>query len=83
MSATADKGGCEMGWNRKYALRSYVRSALWIIPLGAYLAAMIAVRVLSRLDELLGWTWYWKLELGAAQSALVTIPMSALGQTRK
>jgi uncharacterized membrane protein len=62
-----------MGWNRKYALRSYVRSALWIIPLGAYLTAMIAIRVLSRLDEFLGWTWYWKLELGAAQSALVTI----------
>ena len=34
---------------------------------------MIAIRVLSRLDEFLGWTWYWKLELGAAQNALVTI----------
>ena len=34
---------------------------------------MIALRVLSRLDEVLGWTWDWKLELGAAQSALVTI----------
>jgi uncharacterized membrane protein len=73
MSATADKGEREMGWNRKYALRSYVRSALWIIPLGAYLTSMIAVRVLSWLDDSLGWTWYWKLELGAAQSALVTI----------
>jgi uncharacterized membrane protein len=62
-----------MGWNRRYALKSYVRSALWIIPLGAYLTAMIALRLLSRLDEALGWAWYWKLELGAAQSALVTI----------
>jgi uncharacterized membrane protein len=62
-----------MGWNRKYALKSYARSALWIIPLGAYLTAMIAIRVLSRLDEFLDWTWYWKLELSAAQSALVTI----------
>ena len=66
-------GEPEMGWDRRYALRSYVRSALWIIPVGAYFTAIIAIRVLSRLDDFLGWTLYWKLELGAAQSALVTI----------
>lgn len=59
-----------MAWNRRYALRSYVRSALWIVPLAAYLASIVAIRVLGRVDEWLGWSWAWVLEVPVAQTAL-------------
>lgn len=67
-----------MGWSRRYALKSYVRSSLWIAPLAGYLSAMIAIRVLSALDETLGWTWNWKIEVAAAQSTLETIIAATL-----
>ena len=39
-----------MAWNRRYSLRSYVRSALWIVPI----LALIAQMVIKRLAEHLG-----------------------------
>ncbi|MBS1221859.1 MAG: hypothetical protein H6R23_1479 [Proteobacteria bacterium] len=39
-----------MAWNRRYSLRSYVRSALWIVPI----LALIAQIVIKRLAEHLG-----------------------------
>ena len=59
-----------MDWNRRYALRSYVRSALWIVPLAAYLASIVAIRILGRVDGWLGWSWSWVLEVPVAQTAL-------------
>jgi uncharacterized membrane protein len=67
-----------MGWNRRYALRSYVRSALWVIPLAAYLAAMVAIRILGRVDEWLGWSWSWVVEVPVAQIALQAIITATL-----
>ena len=67
-----------MGWNRRYALRSYVRSALWIVPLGAYLASIVAIRILGRVDEWLGWSWSWVLEVPVAQTALQGIITATL-----
>ncbi|HTR44329.1 MAG TPA: DUF2254 domain-containing protein [Thermodesulfovibrionales bacterium] len=39
-----------IGWNRLYSIRSYVRSSLWIVPV----LALIAALVLKRLAECLG-----------------------------
>lgn len=67
-----------MDWNRRYALRSYVRSALWIVPLAAYLASIVAIRILGRVDEWLGWSWSWVLEVPVAQTALQGIITATL-----
>jgi uncharacterized membrane protein len=62
-----------MRWGRRYALRSYLRSSLWIVPLAAYLAYLVLIRVLSRLDDWLGWSWSWVLDVPTAQTGLQAI----------
>jgi hypothetical protein len=37
-----------MGWNRWYAAKSYLRSALWIVPLIALVIEQAAIRGLKR-----------------------------------
>ena len=59
-----------MEWRRKYSLRSYLRSSLWVVPVVAYIVSFIAVRAIGYLDEWLHWEWVWKLELTTVQSAL-------------
>lgn len=59
-----------MKWGQLYAVRSYLRSALWVIPVGAYLASFIVVRILSAIDDALGWTWYWTMEISVVQNVL-------------
>jgi uncharacterized membrane protein len=39
-----------MGWNRWYAARSYLRSALWIVPLIALILEQVAIRVTAAVD---------------------------------
>jgi uncharacterized membrane protein len=46
--------GCKMGWNRWYVTGSYLRSALWIVPLIALVLEQVTIRVLARLDLYLG-----------------------------
>ena len=36
-----------MGWNRRYAIVSYMRSSLWTVPLFALVAEQIGVRFLN------------------------------------
>jgi hypothetical protein len=36
-----------MAWNRWFALRSYLRSSLWVAPFFALVSYMIVVRVLD------------------------------------
>ena len=59
-----------MKWGQLYAWRSYVRSALWIVPVAAYLTSFIAVRLLNAADDALGWTWQWKMEVAVVQNVL-------------
>src|SRR5262245_4215649 len=63
-------GGGGMDWNRRYALRSYVRSSLWIVPLLAYAASLLLIRVLGRVADWLDWSWQWELEPAVAQVAV-------------
>lgn len=44
-----------MGWNRWYATRSYVRTALWIVPLLALVMEQIVIRIAARVDAHVIW----------------------------
>src|SRR5689334_14591767 len=59
-----------MEWRRKYSLRSYLRSSLWVVPVAAYVASFVLVRAVGYVDTWLDWEWAWKLELATVQSAL-------------
>jgi uncharacterized membrane protein len=59
-----------MEWNRKYSLRSYLRSALWVVPVLAYVTSFIAIRLVGYLDDWLQWSWQWEMEVGTVQLVL-------------
>lgn len=42
-------------WNRLYRNMSYVRSALWLVPLAAVVLALLTVRLLGLLDRWFAW----------------------------
>jgi uncharacterized membrane protein len=45
-----------MTWKQRYQLRSYLRSSLWIVPIGAVLLHLIAARFIHMLDARLNWS---------------------------
>src|SRR5579859_196950 len=68
-----------MGWNRWYALKSYLRSTLWLMPLVALALEQIAIRLVSAIDPY----FYWIPEPTASAAAaigamdtIVTLTMS-------
>ena len=62
-----------MTWNKWYALRSYVRSSLWIVPFIALLLEQVTFRVLNALDARFTWIPPWPFGLSGTQTALQTI----------
>jgi len=67
-------------WSQFYKFRSYLRTSLWIIPFIAIPSALIAIRILRRLDVWLGWSF---LDLttpgaGAMLQGIVTATLSFL-----
>ena len=44
-----------LGWNRIYRATSYLRSALWVVPILAVIAERITYRVLHFLDQWVTW----------------------------
>ena len=59
-----------MEWNQKYSLRSYLRSALWVVPVLAYVTSFLAIRIVGYLDDWLQWSWEWHIEIGTVQYVL-------------
>jgi len=45
-----------MSWKQRYQLRSYLRSSLWIVPIGAVVLHLIAARLIHALDARLDWS---------------------------
>jgi uncharacterized membrane protein len=45
-----------MRWIHRYRIWSFVRSALWLVPFGSLVLAVLLVPLLRRLDEATGWT---------------------------
>ena len=62
-----------MGWNRRYAIVSYLRSSLWTVPLFALVAEQIGVRFLTFIDQSLQWVPALEVTAAEAGDALATI----------
>ncbi len=59
-----------MEWRRRYALNSYLRSSMWLLPLVAYLISFVMIRVLSLVDDWLQWSWGWTLTVSNVDAIL-------------
>jgi uncharacterized membrane protein len=62
-----------MEWNRRYVVKSYLSSALWIVPLVALLAENVAIRVVFGLHSWLEWVPWFGTTLTGAAEALNTV----------
>jgi uncharacterized membrane protein len=62
-----------MKWNRRYVIRSYLSSALWIVPLVALLAENVVIRAAFRLRSWLEWVPWFGTTVGGAAEALNTV----------
>lgn len=69
-----------MRWNRRYVLKSYIRTSLWLMPFFAMLACWVVSRITHGID---GWllrtgrfedtSAFWGLTMMGARSLLETI----------
>ena len=62
-----------MGWDRRYAIVSYLRSSLWTVPLFALVVEQIGVRFLTFIDQSLRWVPALVVTAAEAGDALETI----------
>jgi uncharacterized membrane protein len=62
-----------MTWNRWYAIRSYIRSSLWVVPFIAVLLEQIALHVAIAVDSRLNWVPIWPLTAAGTTAAMQTI----------
>jgi uncharacterized membrane protein len=60
-------------WSRWYAMRSYARSSLWIVPFIALLVEQLVLRAALAIDARIDWIPSWPLSLSGTQIALQTI----------
>jgi uncharacterized membrane protein len=62
-----------MGWDRRYAIVSYMRSSLWTVPLFALVVEQIGVRFLAFIDQSLKWVPALVVTAAEAGDAMATI----------
>lgn len=67
-----------MNWNRRYRLKSYLRSSLWIVPVAAGLCERVLRFIVQALEPHMGWLSF---DLGldgakALTNAVVTLTLS-------
>ena len=62
-----------MEWNRRYATKSYLSSALWIVPIVALLLENVFIRLVFVLHDWLGWIPWFGTSLTGATEALNTV----------
>jgi uncharacterized membrane protein len=69
-----------LSWNRIYRATSYLKSALWVIPLFAILAVLVLAPLLRALDERLRWQLTGLAMSGARAlySTVITLNLSFL-----
>jgi uncharacterized membrane protein len=63
----------KMTWNQWYAIRSYIRSSLWIVPFVALLLEQLALHIAVALDARFDWIPSWPLSEAGTTAALQTI----------
>ena len=66
-----------MGWNRSYTIGSYLRSALWIVPLFAVVVEQIGIRFTSIIDNSLQWAPRFSITAAEAGDKTDTCPWNA------
>ena len=57
-------------WRTRFWLKSYLRSSMWLVPLGAYVASLVAISVLGWIDARMQWQWAWQLNVEIVQNVL-------------
>jgi uncharacterized membrane protein len=62
-----------MRWSQWYSLRSYARSALWVIPFLALLLHIVTIRVVFWFDAWLEWEPPWPWGVSGTQTLMQTI----------
>jgi uncharacterized membrane protein len=67
-----------MEWRTRYVLKSYFRSAMWLVPLAAYAVSLASIRLLGWMDEQLQWQWVWQLDVAIVQTVLQVFVASML-----
>jgi uncharacterized membrane protein len=69
-----------MTWKQRYQLRSYLRSSLWIIPIGAVVLHLLAARVVHFIDARLDWSGAHVSVEGAKTlcSTVITLALSCI-----
>jgi uncharacterized membrane protein len=50
-----ERVAARLGWNQVYRAVSYLRSALWVVPIIAVLLAMVVTGMLHRIDRFVTW----------------------------
>jgi uncharacterized membrane protein len=63
-----------MTWLQRYRVRHYVADAVWIMPLLAIAAAIVATRVLDSIERMMG--WQSELNPSSTQTFLATLAAS-------
>jgi uncharacterized membrane protein len=62
-----------MTWSKWYAVRSYVRSSLWIVPFVALLLEQLAIHAAGVIDQNVDWVPAWPFDQAGTIAALGTI----------
>ena len=62
-----------MGWNRRYAIRSYLRSSLWIVPLLAVVVEQVGIRFIATIGRYFNWVPGFSISAAEASGAMDTI----------
>jgi len=57
-------------WRTRFWLKSYLRSSMWLVPLGAYVVSLVAISVLGWIDARMQWQWAWHLNVEIVQNVL-------------
>ena len=67
-----------MTWNRRYRVKSYIQSALWIVPLVALLLEQVLAALVHAVDTRLAWKGLGLGVTGAQPlfNAIVTLTLS-------
>ena len=62
-----------MFWSQWYSLKSYARSALWIVPFFALLLHIVLIRLVYVIDTAIGWEPPWPWGITGTQMVLQAI----------
>lgn len=66
-----------MRWIHRYRISTFVRSALWLVPLVSMVFALLLAPLLRRLDQAMGWTLFG-FGLDGARALLAMLAASML-----